>query len=79
MGFPKSLRLREHLLIPELDIVVRRALDQPNILLDRMIHEPSPGSSFVIEARVRALLGPFFDQFEMLERKLVMENASFLG
>ena len=65
--------------LPELDVVVRRALDQPKILLDRIIREPSSDTSFVIVSRVRSLLAPFFDQFESLERKLVLENASFLG
>ena len=78
--FGKPFRLAHPILVlPELDVVVRRALDQPKILLDRIIREPSPDTSFVIASRVRALLGPFFDQFESFERKLVLENTSFLG
>lgn len=78
--FGKPFRLAHPIIVlPELDVVVRRALDQPKILLDRIIREPSPDTSFVIASRVRALLGPFFDQFETLERKLVLENTSFLG
>ncbi len=76
----KRFRLAHPIMVlPELDVVVRRALDQPKILLDRIIREPSPDTSFVIVSRVRSLLAPFFDQFESLERKLVLENASFLG
>ena len=78
--FGKPFRLAHPILVlPELDVVVRRALDQRGILLDRIIREPSPDTSFVIVSRVRSLLAPFFDQFESLERKLVLENASFLG
>jgi hypothetical protein len=79
-GPPRSLRLVPHVLVlPDLDIVVRRALDQPNLLADRLLREPNPNVSFIIEARVRALLGPFFDQFEGLEMTLALENTSFLG
>ena len=78
--YGKPFRLAHPIMVlPELDVVVRRALDQPKILLDRIIREPSPDTSFVIASRVRSLLAPFFDQFESLERKLVLENASFLG
>jgi hypothetical protein len=78
--YGKPFRLAQPIIpLPELDVVVRRALDQPKILLDRIIREPSPEVSFVIASRVRALLAPFFDQVESLERKLVLENASFLG
>ena len=78
--YEKPFRLAHPIMaLPELDVVVRRALDQPRILLDRIIREPSPDTSFVIASRVRALLAPFFDQVESLERKLVLENASFLG
>jgi hypothetical protein len=78
--YGKPFRLAHPIIpLPELDVVVRRALDQPKILLDRIIREPSPDTSFVIASRVRALLAPFFDQIESLERKLVLENASFLG
>lgn len=78
--YAKPFRLAHPIMaLPELDVVVRRALDQPRILLDRIIREPSPDTSFVIASRVRALLAPFFDQVESLERKLVLENASFLG
>jgi hypothetical protein len=78
--FGKPFRLAHPIMVlPELDVVVRRALDQPKILLDRIIREPSPEVSFVIASRVRALLAPFFDHVESLERKLVLENASFLG
>ena len=78
--YGKPFRLAHPIMVlPELDVVVRRALDQPKILLDRIIREPSPDTSFVIVSRVRSLLSPFFDQFETLERKLVLENASFLG
>lgn len=78
--FGKPFRLAHPILIlPELDVVVRRALDQPKVLLDRIIREPSPDTSFVIASRVRALLAPFFDQFESFERKLVLENTRFLG
>jgi hypothetical protein len=78
--YGKPFRLAHHIVpLPELDVVVRRALEQPKILLDRIIREPSPEVSFVIASRVRTLLAPFFDQIESLERKLVLENASFLG
>ena len=78
--FEKPFRLAHPVIpLPELDVVVRRALEQPKILLDRIIREPTPDTSFVIISRVRTLLAPFFDQFESLERKLVLENASFLG
>lgn len=78
--YGKPFRLAHPIIpLPELDVVVHRALDQPRILLDRIIREPSPGTSFVIASRVRALLAGFFDQVESLERKLVLENASFLG
>jgi hypothetical protein len=78
--YGKPFRLAHPIMVlPELDVVVRRALDQPKILLDRIIREPSPDTSFVIVSRVRSLLAPFFDQFETLERKLVLENATFLG
>ena len=77
--YGKPFRLAHPIMVlPELDVVVRRALDQPKILLDRIIREPSPDTSFVIVSRVRSLLAPFFDHFETLERKLVLENASFL-
>jgi hypothetical protein len=78
--YGKPFRLAHPIIpLPELDVVVRRALDQPKILLDRIIREPTPDTSFVIVSRVRSLLAPFFDQVESLERKLVLENASFLG
>jgi hypothetical protein len=78
--FGKPFRLAHPILVlPELDVVVRRALDQRGILLDRIIREPSPDTSFVIASRVRALLAPFFDGFESFERKLALENTSFLG
>ena len=78
--YGKPFRLAHPIIpLPELDVVVRRALEQPRILLDKIIREPTPDTSFVIVSRVRSLLAPFFDQFESLERKLVLENASFLG
>jgi hypothetical protein len=77
---PKPFTLAHHMLVlPEIDLVVRRAIEAPDVLIDRMIREASLEVSLVIQSRLRALLGPFFDQFESLERKLILENASFLG
>ena len=65
--------------MPEIDLIVRRFIDEEKVLLDRLIRDPSSEISFVIQSRIRALLGPFFDQVESLERKLLFENTSFLG
>ena len=48
--YREGMTLRD-LVLPELDVVVRRALDQPKVLLDRIIREPSPDTSFVIASR----------------------------
>jgi hypothetical protein len=77
---PKPFTLAHSIIVlPDLDLVVRRAIDEGNILIDRLIRQPSSDVSFIIQSRIRVLLGPFFDQFESLERKLILENASFLG
>jgi len=77
---PRPASLAHHVLVvPEIDLVVRRFIDEEKVLLDRLIRDPSSEISFVIQSRIRALLGPFFDQVESLERKLLFENTSFLG
>jgi hypothetical protein len=77
---PMGFRLPRHVLrIPELDLVVCRALEEPNVLFDRSIRQPPAHASAAVHARLCNLLGPFFDDVQRLEMTLALEHAGFLG
>ena len=64
---PAARLAEQPLIVPDLETVVRRVLDEPGIRLHRFLHPDGPDAPVELPPKIGESLAPIFEQFRFVE------------